>query len=269
MKILFASDLHSHNSHLYSLPIDVDMSLPTELEFLKQKSYWNLLTDRMLDSLIILHYIYSIAAKIKADRIYHLGDLFHKKTPGLALAVMVDVLNKLNGAFGIELYLLPGNHDSFKAWSYLSALVRPGAIVLLGSPQAEVVRLSKLQICSLPYTARIPEWYGWLSKVVPESSRLKVLLLFHQDILNFQLSSGHRLQSGVDLGRIANLVDVWFSGHIHKHAFLGRGVCVGSALPINFTDAGSDHGCVVYDSSRHHWEFKTFPKDLVPGFARQ
>ena len=61
MKWIITADLHCYNSHLYSLPVYNGVPLPGELEFLREKPYWHLLTDRMIDSLRILHHIYSLA----------------------------------------------------------------------------------------------------------------------------------------------------------------------------------------------------------------
>ena len=269
MKWIITADLHCYNSHLYSLPVYNGVPLPGELEFLREKPYWHLLTDRMIDSLRILHHIYSLADRGGIERIYHLGDLFHKKTPGIALAVMIDVLNEFAHCFAdVEFFLLPGNHDAFKAWSYLSALVTPRAITLLSNPQVE--RVNKVEVYAIPYTARMSDWNDTLGILLASESKkgTRQMLLFHQDVLGVQLPSGHELKSGVDLDNITRYFDVWFAGHIHVHNPTMRGACVGSALPINFTDAGADHGYILFDPVSCHWQFKPFPEELIPGFSR-
>jgi exonuclease SbcD len=213
-----------------------------------------------------------LAREYECDVVLHGGDLFHKRrpTPEEVLAA-VRPLREHQAEGGCRVLMCIGNHER----SGTSEATMPTALsaldVLYVSHSPEPIGGGDVTICTLPWApvSRIvaaqdggdrDDVNAYAAELLLATARgLRAKADGPSILMTHFAVSGSSLPTGLPVDQLREPVlelaeleaigfDAVVCGHIHKAQVFGDGVFyVGSPMPLNFGEAGYDHGCFLLE----------------------
>jgi len=257
MRAIFLSDLHAN----------------LRLPFASLKD-GGISSDRLEDVIHILDQVVDLALNGKEKaRVFILGDLFDSKHPDGPTLVAVSRALRALAKEGLEVYILPGNHDAIDrdgrlyTLQFYGELHVPG-IFVLGHERLEPV--PGLVIYAVPW---LPETRAAkrIAAIRGEMNRKdRNILLFHQAIAGAVTDSGWVSDDGLDPKGFKGF-DLALSGHYHAPRREAGYTYLGAPLHLRFSDPPNDpRGVWVTDLeakqlsiSLHQTKYPMFGTDEV------
>lgn len=229
MRALFVSDLHAN------LRLQLAKVRPGAVG-----------SDRLDDVISILKQVAEYAHQNGIVHIFVLGDMFDSRHPDGATLVAVSRVFSDMARSGLQLNLLPGNHDSVDRDGRLytldlyNELQVPGIHVL----KHETIEVSPgLRIHAMPWLPeeramrRLREIH---EKNLDKSGR--DILVFHQGVLGALGDGGWICDDGISAQALEQF-DLALTGHFHKPQAHSWGRYLGSPMHLRFNDCdGSKRG---------------------------
>lgn len=223
--------------------------------------------SRLAEQAMILMEIEDVVRQVKPDLYVDLGDLFHSPRPApevyeLAIHHLIQVSEKRE-----EVRFLVGNHDKPTRgdWHALTPLdqvatLRPQVVI---QRWPEVVDYQDVRVLYLPH---VTAWEAaaeetmvqiWVDEValeaVKERPEVPLVVFAHLEVPgvgpavdHVQRDSGLRIPDCLlmDAGREVHI----FAGHVHRREVVdSRVTVVGSALQVDFAEAGSTKGIEILE----------------------
>lgn len=234
-KILGVADVHMSNKLPYAKPTS------------------NGLTDRLEDQLAVWENIRKVAHEEEVDAIFVLGDLFDKS---LVDAVTLTATVQAVVGLGIDVYILPGNHD---ANSIRGGRFTVEAFGAMNHPRIKVIGEEPGQCVQIEIKGT--RWCLWPVAFKPADAMREEItaiqvgleeidcnaLLLHGSVLD-ATHLGWTCDDGLDPGEICDGFDAVFAGHFHDPQKFGpNGRYLGAPMHHNFGDAGREAGFWVID----------------------
>ncbi len=234
----------------------------------------------------------ALARDRRCDALLHAGDLFDGRRPGPDVMLAAErplVEHQVEG--GCTVYLIAGNHDvpSQDGPCGLDVLAEAGLIELARTPRTWHLggTACPVEVCALPWTplSRLIATNGGDTpredlavlavELLVETARgmrdatKNQILLAHWSVSGTSLPNGLPVDSvgGVVLP-MDDLAAIGFgaivAGHIHRGGQYGDTfIYVGSPQPLDFGEAGDDHGCWLIEPEamypEERWKFEPLP----------
>lgn len=235
-----------------------------------QRAPDTLISDRLRDLQRTIDWIFKAAADRSLPLII-LGDIFDRRQPD---APTLKAAAKVFGgaaALGLEVYILPGNHDAHDTRGlhyvvdFFSALGVADLRVMKAGVVEEMENGSLLPVPSMARTATI--------ELIREYQRQKIkngILLLHDTIIGAQMSGGHIADDGISKDELKGFKYV-LSGHIHEFQTLSpiKGCYVGSPYQVTgFNEARHrpSLGLLATEGSKVSFHRVKVPEDLSQWF---
>ncbi len=226
-----------------------------------------------------------LARDERCDALLHAGDLFDGRRPWPDVMLAAErplVDHQVQG--GCTVYAIAGNHDvpSQDGPCGLNVLAEAGLIELAREPRTWQV--GDLDVCALPWTplSRLAaaddgnsdrgELAALAADLLLETARGLRNPRRNQILLGHWAVSQTYLPSGLDVGSLSGVVlpmddiaGLWSGqivfGHIHRYQCSSDFFYVGSPQPLDFGEAGYDHGCLLleWDETLRLWEAEFRP----------
>ena len=181
------------------------------------------------------------------------GDMFHVRgqiRPSV-LNEVVDALKFVTKSCGVDLYMIPGNHDLEnyrEGGSSIDALDLIDGVTVIKEPDVIYTREENLMVLGIPYMHGAEQFKDCYENMLAMHPAVDVVLM-HQYIDDFIPSVIGK--TGISACWLASKIKnggVVFSGHYHErnYAVTGDNVVfnVGALLPQKFGDSGS-YGHVI------------------------
>jgi len=172
-------------------------------------------------------------------RIFHLGDVFTNRV-GQGLRVLLAFRRWLRncGEQGIDVWLIPGNHDKTdleSEESYLDVYDSYSNVTIVGKPTYQT--FLDTMVGFLPYFKEDGSYPDRLDELVkfPIDSRIKTrILLTHIAVDGVANNDGTEVTNELGAGRFSHFDNV-FVGHYHNRSDVGENIhYIGSARPSNY-----------------------------------
>lgn len=197
----------------------------------------------------VLPGLFEAAKTDKDKKLVCLGDFYH-----IRYKVDVVIQNRvfeyfsLLGDHGIDVWLLPGNHDQINEQG--ENALTPFNALLNVSVFDEICETSIGTF--IPYRKNKEEIVEYL-KNCPLSD--KKPLFMHEDIIGFEYGNGIVSDKGIPFSFVNSLHKWIITGHYHKRQIKGHVHYVGSPYQIDAGEAGQEKGYVIYypDETTLHW----------------
>lgn len=240
MKAAFISDLHA-NLRLPQARLDAG----------------GVSSDRLRDVIAVMEQCAVHCSSNGIKLVFIPGDLFdHKHPDGATLVAVSRQLHRMASEHGLEVYILPGNHDAVDRDGKLYTLQFYGELNVPGIRVMghEVMEITEgLRVHAMPWLPdeRAAKRIHALSLCTDKSGR--DILLFHQTMKGAIADNGHESSHG--LVGVTRAFDLAISGHFHHPQHHDWGMYLGSPLHIRFSDAADDRG---------FWTVNLGSKKLVP-----
>lgn len=221
MKALFTADWHITNS------------LPHA-----KRDPKSLVSDRLKDLKKVIDWIISQARSHKVP-LFILGDLFDRRQPDApALKAAASILSSA-GRAGVQIYILPGNHDAHdsRGLHYVVELFAAAKLSNIHVLKAKPVTVGGIHYCPVPSMSNKATLEA-IQKHRSLKESPKVLLL-HSTITGSRLSGGHIAEDGISKDELEGF-DAVIAGHVHEFQSLSpvNGIYVGSPMQLNFNEVG-------------------------------
>ena len=234
--------------------ITADWHFSNNLPFAK-KDPDTLVSDRLLDCVAVAEWIFDQARERNLP-VFILGDLFDQKRPDSVTLKTVIRLLRSACESGIEVYILPGNHEApnERGLHYVvDALAEANIPRLTVLEAGKVIRYDNINICPIPYRSR-QETREYI-QAYQENGKSNILLL-HDTIIGAS-DKGWASDVGIPGEDLLDFV-ITLSGHFHEYQHLHfdvddgiatklKTVAVypGSPLQLNFGDARMSPSIVI------------------------
>ena len=195
------------------------------------------------------------------------GDVFTNRSgqPLECLTNWKDILNYLVDE-GIEISLIPGNHDKTDAdddRSYLDIYADQHLY-----DQARCRKVGKLNVVFVPYYKEEKWLEEWKRVDAQRNKALKSVLITHIGFDGVKNNDGTDVQSSIKPSMFADY-DKVLVGHYHNASKLGKNVFyTGSAYQNNYGENITDKGfTVIYDDASTEFVPSHFPKYIKQTIA--
>jgi DNA repair exonuclease SbcCD nuclease subunit len=189
-----------------------DWHISNSLPYAK-KDPKTLISDRLEDLVAVVDWIFNLARE-KQVPVFILGDLFDQKRPDSVSLKTVLYLLRSACESGIEVYILPGNHEApnERGLHYVvDALAESGIQGLTILEASHVLAWDGVNICPVPYRSRDETLE--LIQSYRAIQDPKVLLL-HDSVIGVK-NRGWVADEGIPVEELLDFTIV-FSGHIHE-----------------------------------------------------
>lgn len=245
------SDIHSHIFSQFDSPL----SEPS----------WGTYSTRLFHCLISMIHVFDEALAEDRPVVVIPGDVFHIRGK-----ILVEVFNAVLGVFkwavsqGVEIFVIPGNHDFAyydRPVHALEGLSQVGVRVITTSYIPFDSNLKNVMFVGLPYSVNEEEVREKLRHVGKEESYKALTVgLFHCQIKGIAFESGFTSQEGISRKVFPKNLNLILNGHHHTPKKLSkRFINVGSLLGHSFSDANSPRG---------YWKIKIDGKRCIPIFKQ-
>jgi len=234
-KILAVADVHMSNKLPYAKPTA------------------NGLTDRLEDQMALWEQIRKVAKEEEVMAVFVLGDLFDKS---LVDAVTLTATVQAIVGLGVDVYILPGNHDanSIRGGRFtveaFGAMNRPGIHVIGENPGQHVeIEIKKGNWNLWPVAFKPVEEMREEIKAIQKKldARKYHALLLHGSVLDSK-HLGWICDDGLDPKEICDGFEAVLAGHFHDPQTFGlNGRYLGAPMHHNFGDAGREAGFWIVD----------------------
>jgi DNA repair exonuclease SbcCD nuclease subunit len=237
-EFLIFSDFHAHNFNYAATRVTIP-------------GMRGLYNSRLADSAEVLDEMLEYAVKSKIKTVVFCGDLFHKRT-SVNTDVRHVVVNRLHKFVekGIQLYMIPGNHDMGDRKGYVHSLVGLGELSdhIHVYDKPSITTLKTISFVFVPYTDNLTEARVMLQKAgdLADLSNTPCVLFAHLGMQGAKVGSDYVLVNDSDV----SVSDVpkekfvaCFFGHFHEHQRLFlNGWYVGATHQHNWGDSGGSRG---------------------------
>ncbi len=205
----------------------------------------------------------SHAEKIGADAVLHCGDVFDTPNPSppikkKAISLFERILER-----GMDLIVIPGNHDRSFYENNLLQFYYPNFHILNAVGRIDV---GDVAIVGFPYTKQ-PETTLARAIRVAEESRKTTFIICHQIFRGATVGPQRFVfKDGLPLPKLPPHVPFIISGHIHRSQQLHHVLYTGSIERTGFPETIEPKGCLVIDTDRGSVKFKevpTYPMKVV------
>lgn len=250
MKAAFVSDLHA-NLRLPQARLDAG----------------GVSSDRLRDVIAVMDQCAVHCAENGIKLLFIPGDMFdHKHPDGATLVAVSRQLYRMASELGLEVYILPGNHDAVDRDGKLYTLQFYGELNIPGIRVLghEIMEITEgLRIHAMPWLPdeRAVKRIRALGAEVDNDGR--DILIFHQTMKGAIADNGHESPHGLE-SSITEAFDLAISGHFHHPQDHKWGLYLGSPLHIRFSDTGDTRGFLVADLGSKRLQTKfvatTFPE---------
>lgn len=203
------------------------------------------------------------ALKNNLNRIYHLGDVFDSRK-AQSLVVLRDgfltILDMLK-QMGVELYVIPGNHDKTSYQSEASFLdpFREHSALILTTGVGKVETL-EIDLYFIPFFS--DDIYKEKLETIKTLKTKRNILLTHIGITGAVMNNGSAID-GVDQN-LFDKFDQVFVGHYHdKQIFKDKFNYIGSSIQHNFGEGPEKGLTLLFDDlsfETHELEFPRYHK---------
>lgn len=184
----------------------------------------------------------------KDKKLVCLGDFYHiRYKVDVAIQNRVFEYFSLLGDHGIDVWLLPGNHDQINEQG--ENALTPFNTLLNVSVFDEMCETNRGTF--IPYRKNKEEIIEYL-KCCPLSD--KNPLFMHEDIIGFEYGNGIVSDKGISFSFLQSLNVLIFSGHYHKRQRKGNISYIGSPYQIDAGETGQEKGYMYYDPTNQSWD---------------
>ncbi len=233
-KAILTADVHMSNRLPYARPTERDR------------------TDRLEDQLRVWDQIREVAVKEEVDAVLILGDLFDKSL--IDAVTLTHTVAAIVG-LGVEVYILPGNHDANSVRGNRFTVEAFGA---MANPNIQVIGET------LGHRLEVPVGKGksrgtWAFHPVafkPAESAVEVIQSIQVDmnrahhnalLIHGSVMGAHHLgwtcDEGMDPDVICEGFDIVLAGDFHEHQTFGdNGMYLGAPMHHHYGDAGREAG---------------------------
>lgn len=257
MKILCTADIHAHEFKDFSNNMLVDWCAKTQ-RFM-ESNRGTLVNSRLVDTLNTLLSMRDFCVANCVKQVVIAGDLFHKR--GVISTVVYNMTYRVIasfGKFGVDVLLIPGNHDqvsnvknpenSLYALGEVCNVVSNNSIVTLKSPEETV------DLVCVPYSKDKKAMVEYINSYEVREGICSVLVTHAGVSGSFVGSTSYSLKEELEAEdlRYGDFKYVVL-GHYHK-AQMVKGTnnmfYCGAPLQHNFNDEGDNRGFWVIDTSK-------------------
>jgi DNA repair exonuclease SbcCD nuclease subunit len=195
-------------------------------------------SDRLRDALGCLEQAAAACLELGVTQLYILGDLYDQKHPDGATLVHTSKTLRDIADKGLEVLILPGNHDAVDRDGRMYTLMFYGSlrvpgVRVLGHESIEVTPGTLLHAVPWLPERRAAERIKALDK---GASSDRNVLLFHQSVIGAVGDTGWVSDEGLEAGRVADGLDLALSGHYHRPQAHSWGRYLGAPMHMRFGD---------------------------------
>ena len=230
-------------------------------------------TERLIDTINILKWIFETAHERDIETVIIAGDLFQDRSKIDIAAYQWTFETFLKYGKGLQIYLLLGNHDLLHRLKCDISSVRPlsvlSEVTVIGEPCT--LSISGYPVSFLPFTIDPAEDL----KHIKNDSKFK-LLIGHLAVSGAKIAGGHHISDVmVEHDGDMTIVDAevfkdWdqvFLGHYHQSQRVADNIeYIGSPIELNFGEAFEQKHIIEYDLETHEKEYivnEFSPKHLI------
>ena len=230
-------------------------------------------TERLLDTINVLKWIFETAQEKNIKHIIIAGDLFQDRAKIDIAAYQWTFEQFLKYGAGLEIYLLLGNHDLLHRLKCDISSVRPLAalpgVTVISEPST--INVGRYPISFLPFTIDPAEDL----KCIDNESKFK-MLIGHLAVSGAKIAGGHHLSDVMiehdgDMTIVdADVFEGWdqvFLGHYHQAQKVTENIeYIGSPIELNFGEAFEQKHIIAFDMETHKKEYiinEFSPKHLI------
>ncbi len=220
------------------------------------------------DQRYILAQVAKLAAKHEVDALFLAGDLYDKTTPSAEAVALLDWFLTLVHEQGIEVFAIPGNHDSAERVAYASGILESHGVHIPETYAGEVKEhrltdeFGEISVYLLPFLKPVhvrPHFpdedinqdYSLAIKAAlstcPIDERRRNLILSHQFVMSGS-STPLTCDSELNVGGLdsvdASVFDAFdyvALGHIHRAQHTGREEIRYAGSPLKYSFSEIDH----------------------------
>lgn len=169
-----------------------------------------------------------------------LGDFFdNKKLLNVYIIDEIDKIFETNQSIKWE--ILAGNHDLY----YSNSDKVSSIDIFKKHPNVDIIRKMKIEnnTMTVPWLNTEEQWSEFKNNI----SKHNIINLFgHFEFIGFQMMEGVTIEKGLSHKELSNIPNV-ISGHIHLPQIQDNTTYVGPPWDINWSDAKSIKGCLIFD----------------------
>lgn len=216
----------------------------------------------------IFRQLVTLCRKKGCSEIWVGGDVFTNRSgqPLECLTTWKDILDHLS-EMGIQISVIPGNHDKTDADDYRSYLDVYSNQFLYDTAVCRKVG-GKLNVVFVPYFKEEMWLKEWKRADAERDKQLKSILITHIGFDGVKNNDGSDVQSSIKPSMFADY-DKVLVGHYHNASKLGENVYyTGSAYQNNYGENITDKGfTVIYDDASKEFVPSRFPKYIKQTIA--
>lgn len=264
MKIACCADLHLGEFKDFSKEITVVWDFK-ELCF-KKSEQGTSVNSRLIDAADCLVQIRRYCIENKIDTLLIAGDIFNNRAsvPTIVYNIGYRVLESFM-LEGINLYVIPGNHDQKDNTDYPENSLKPFSRIMHLFEKPELISFGpkedSVEVLCIPYTKNKSIVMDAVNNYIPNPASKTHIIMTHLGVSGAFTGANSYAMMDAYVPEELRYEDVDFVvlGHYHKAQMItgtdDKMFYTGSPLQLNFNDEGEERGFWVLDTIKKETEF--------------